>query len=138
VSHFTISGAKRHADEVGGVVLDEKNAVIYGHCRECECGWDAAKMREGHCPECTKAAIDAAGTPEPAWVNDARAWLRDIGANAGLPFVGAALPTREERLAKLADADTRAAYIAASTARIVAHTRRVVASATDEEQHHDR
>jgi hypothetical protein len=60
-----------------------------------------------------------------------------------------ALPTREERLAKLRadlreqfgmpeeppqDADTRAAYIDASTAQIVAHTRRVVASATDESE----
>jgi hypothetical protein len=94
VGHFTISGAKRHADEVGGVVLDEKNAVIYGHCRECGDGWDSAEMRDGHCPECTNAIADATERSNPAFSNDARAWLRDIGAPAGLPFVGAALKGR--------------------------------------------
>jgi len=135
IGHCTIQSARRCAREVGGVVINaDTNTVIYGHCSAC--AGDADNLHAGKCPACTKEAIDATatGAPEPEWARVARAWLRDIGAKAGLPFVGAALPTREQRLATLADSDTRAAYIDASTARIVAHTRRVMASATDESE----
>jgi hypothetical protein len=87
------------------------------------------------------------GSGTLAIANGASFWIRwtDFNANGsddGLaiddfsltPNFGAALPTRDERMAKMADANTRAAYINASTARIVAHTRRVVASATDESE----
>lgn len=102
VGHITFASAKRHAREVGGVVLDDTKAervVIYGPCSDCGDGSD--RLLNGRCPECTREAVNAAEIPEQAWVNDARAWLRNLDLPSGLPMVGAALPSREERLAKI-------------------------------------
>lgn len=98
VSHISLKSAKRNASAVGGVV--EETATGKRLYAPCTCGdyHDAEHLRQGRCPECTLAALNTAGVkPEPAWVNDARAWLRDIGANAGLPFVGAALKGNHDR-----------------------------------------
>lgn len=84
----------------------EDGGARCGSCGVGICDNHAHRVPEGGrkpwCADCVKGWLDdEAALPQAEQHQEARAWLRDIGANAGLPFFGAALPTREERLAKL-------------------------------------
>ena len=102
MSFYLISDAKRAAESNDAVVIDaDKGEIVYS-VAPCGDYADVANMLDGRCDICVAHWVDSA--PESPQKQAAYAWLRDRGI-AKLPFVGAALPKREERLANLTEDD---------------------------------